>query len=72
MREVLALLDGVAHRTTAAQAPREGLVERLAMYRQLADQRVAALQDRWASAAGFAEALHRHEQRLRRIKETHS
>jgi DNA-binding transcriptional MerR regulator len=71
MREVLALLDEASGRAGAAEPPRAGLLE-LAMYRELADQRVAALQDRWASAAGFAEALHRHEQQLRRIEESRS
>ena len=42
------------------------------MDRELADQRVAALHDRWASAAGFAEALRRYEQRVHHTREIHS
>jgi hypothetical protein len=41
------------------------------MHRELAEQRVAALHDRWASAAGSAESLRRHEQRLNRTREIH-
>jgi MerR family copper efflux transcriptional regulator len=48
------------------------LLERLAMYRELADQRVPALHDRWASAAGLADVLRRHERRLRHAREIHS
>jgi MerR family copper efflux transcriptional regulator len=72
MREVLQLLDELTERTCTAGQPRAELLERLAMYRELAEQRVAALYDRWASAAGFAEALRRHEQRLHRTREIHS
>ncbi len=72
MREVLLLLDEVTDRTGTAAKPRAELLERLAMYRELADQRVAALHDRWASAAGFADVLRRHERRLHDAREIHS
>ncbi|MGY1827584.1 MerR family transcriptional regulator [Blastococcus sp. SYSU DS0541] len=72
MRDVLGLLDEVTDQAGAADTPAAQLLERLAMYRELADQRVAALHDRWAAAAGFAEALCRHEQRLHRTREIHS
>jgi DNA-binding transcriptional MerR regulator len=71
MREVLGLLDEVAEQQDAGDERRAEQLERLSMYRELADQRAAALHDRWASAAGFAQDLRRHEQRLDRVGEMH-
>jgi DNA-binding transcriptional MerR regulator len=68
MRDVLRLLAQLTDRPDADD-DRGQLLERLAMYRELADQRVAALHDRWARAAGFADTLRRHEQRLHRTRE---
>ncbi|MGY1836050.1 MerR family transcriptional regulator [Blastococcus sp. SYSU DS0510] len=68
MGEVLDLLDEVTGSAKGPRRPRAVLLERLAMYRALAEQRVAALHDRWANAAGFAEALRRHEERLEGVR----
>jgi DNA-binding transcriptional MerR regulator len=72
MREVLGLLDEVTGRAHASDAPPAELLKRLAMYRELADQRAAVLHERWSSAAGFADALRRHEERLRHARKIHS
>lgn len=72
MREVLGLLDEVTDRAHATDAPSAELLERLAMYRELADQRAAVLHERWSSAAGFADTLRRHEERLHHAREMHS
>jgi MerR family copper efflux transcriptional regulator len=65
MREVLLLLDELVERMHPAREPRPELLERLAMYRELADQRVAALHARWSNAAEFAAHLRGQEERLR-------
>jgi DNA-binding transcriptional MerR regulator len=71
MREILLLLDELAERIApgADRKLRPELVERLGMYRELADQRVIALHARWSSAAAFATHLRRLEEQLRLSRE---
>ncbi|GAA4729830.1 MerR family transcriptional regulator [Modestobacter marinus] len=58
IRDVLQLLDRLRSREPGTTAPPDPeLVERLAMYRELADQRVATLHTQWSSAAAFATSL---------------
>ncbi len=74
MREVLLLLDELAERLTSAGAgeARPELLERLGMYRDLADQRVVALHAQWSSAAAFATHLRQQEEQLRFDREIRS
>lgn len=65
MREVLLLLEELANGTGVGERPRPGLLERLGMYRDLADQRVIALHAQWSSAAAFATHLRQQEEQLR-------
>jgi DNA-binding transcriptional MerR regulator len=59
IRDVLQILDVLRHRGPGAAVtpPDPELVERLGMYRELADQRVATLHTQWSSAAAFATSL---------------
>lgn len=71
MRELLLLLEDVADRSGSDGVHCE-VLERLGMYRELADQRVTTLHAQWSSAAAFATHLRQQEERLRFAKEIRS
>ncbi|WP_428966051.1 MerR family transcriptional regulator [Micromonospora fluostatini] len=56
MRDLLAILDGLAHDTTPG-AERAALRERLAMFHTAAQARVDALREQLATAEGFAQQM---------------
>jgi DNA-binding transcriptional MerR regulator len=68
MRDVLALLDALEARgDTAGQ--RAVLLDRLAMYREVADQRVQAMREQLEIGEEFAKALRREVSRQKRLAE---
>ena len=64
IRDVLSLLDRLADRLSPRAAGQDctELLARLAMYRELADQRVAALYAAWSTAVEFATHLRRQSE----------
>ncbi len=66
MRDVLSVLDGLDAAEPASEE-RAALVDRLKMYREAADQRVAALRDQLDVAEGFATDLRREIGRQKKI-----
>ena len=56
MRDLLTTIDQLGDPVTPA-AQRSALSERLTMYRELADERVAALRTQLANAEAFAQSL---------------
>jgi DNA-binding transcriptional MerR regulator len=71
IRDVLGLLDRLAEddHSRGNGEGRAELVQRLVMYRQLADQRVTGLHDSWSAAATFASHLRQQIERLQRLPE---
>ena len=68
MRDLLHVLDALEAHTDSTSA-RDGLVERLTMYREAADARVRGLQEDMETAQAFAKDLRREISRQRRAAE---
>jgi DNA-binding transcriptional MerR regulator len=68
MRDLLGLLD-LLEISPAAPGKREFLLDRLAMYSEVADARVLALHEQLATADRFAGDLRREINRQRRVLE---
>ncbi|OMQ15073.1 MerR family transcriptional regulator [Modestobacter sp. VKM Ac-2676] len=68
LRDLLQLLDRLGDRPADEESTGE-LLDRLGMYRALADQRVSELHARWSGAAAFATHLRQQEEQLRLSRE---
>jgi DNA-binding transcriptional MerR regulator len=68
MRDLLGVLDALESPQVGA-AGRGELLDRLAMYREVADARVLALHEQTETAEGFAADLRREINRQRRLAE---
>lgn len=69
MRDVLVLLDALEARVDYPPGQRAVLLDRLAMYREVADQRVQAMREQLEVGEQFAKALRREVSRQKRLAE---
>lgn len=68
MRDLLGVLDGLEAQGQPA-LDRDGLLDRLTMYREAADERVRALKDQLDTAEEFAKGLRREIAGRKRLAE---
>jgi DNA-binding transcriptional MerR regulator len=62
MRDLLGVLDALSEPALSASS-RKGLLDRLSLYREIADSRIERLRAQLDSAEGFASDLRAHEAR---------